>query len=127
VKPKSFRLFLLGSGIIIVGLGGFFLISQNKPSPSLPQPLSSSGEKTFALRKFLADAQITVSNGPYLGRDNQSIEVIISNNTRVIFSLNDDLQKQTISLQLILKETRMEQEINPKVIDLRGSKAHVAF
>lgn len=113
-------LFLAAAGLV-----GIFFPSSKK---NFPNPLTSQGEKMFLLKDLLFKADLPFSSGPTLGKDKKSFEVVLKNGTRVVFSSEKDLQRQVSSLQLILKEIKIEKgNLSPMIIDLRAEKAYVSF
>ncbi len=110
--------------LIMVGLA---ILAKIKPFRStIPTPISSKQEKINLITKELRQEEIKVVRDPRLAPDNKTLLVIINKETKVLFSLDKDIQNQILSLQLILKRVRMENK-QAKLIDLTLNSPHVVF
>lgn len=89
----------------------------------------------FDLVYILKDAGFEIFHGPFSKEEMGSVEVVLNIEKRpvkVLFSSIIEPRQQLTSLQLILKEAKIQNEAKgidglPKLIDLTTDKPYVAF
>jgi len=98
------------------------------------QPIQESEIVKTKLISALKENNIPILSGPKTRPEINGLEVIIKEKgyqMKVIFSTQQPPQNQLASLQLILKESKIEERLaggnSPKLIDLTGDKPYVAF
>jgi len=98
------------------------------------QPIQESEIVKTKLISALKENGIPILSGPKTRPEINGLEVIIKKKgyqMKVIFSTQQPPQNQLASLQLILKESKIEERLaggnSPKLIDLTGDKPYVSF
>ncbi len=108
----------------------FFFKFIKKTGLVFPNPLTAEGQKIVQLKDKLSESKLEILSGPNLIDDSNDIEVIISPGIKIIFSSENSISQQIITLQLILNKSKIDNQQNnnyPKIIDLRTSKPYVTF
>ncbi len=111
--------------ILIITACGVAYQTHIDQNPVLPQPISKNQETIDQIIQQLSENGFEIAQGPSLKPDN-TIWVKTSQNIEIIFSSENDLNKQFLSLQLILKRVKMDHK-EIKLIDLSLTSPHVQF
>jgi hypothetical protein len=111
--------------ILIITACGVAYQTHIDRNPIFPQPISQNQEIIDLIILQLNENDLEIAQGPSLKPDN-TIWVKTSQNMEIIFSSENDLNKQFLSLQLILKRVKMDHK-EIKLIDLTLTSPHVQF
>ena len=134
---KKFSLAVLIAGMVLliefkflpllIGKSAFF-------SKGTILPVEEIERAKFNLIYTLKEAEIKILLGPYYEEEIGGIEVLVEMRgkpLRIVFSSTREPRAQLASLQLILKEAKMEESLKegkiPKLIDLTVDKPYVSF
>lgn len=108
----------------------FFFKVIKKTGLVFPNPLTPEGQKIVQLKDRLSENKLEILSGPSLIDNSNDIEVYIAPGIKTIFSSENNISQQIITLQLILNKSKIDNQQNdsyPKIIDLRTSKPYVTF
>lgn len=123
-KTTSLYLVIIIIILIVTACGAAYQVKTDQ-SPFFPQPISQNQEIIDRIKLELSENGLEIIQGPSLKPDN-TIWVKTSQGTDIIFSSEYDLNKQFLSLQIILKRVKMDHK-EIKLIDLSLTSPHVQF
>jgi len=136
MKPKKFLSALLIAGLIL------FLEFKVLPliwhgrfwKKEFLSPTEEIEKVKFNLVYTLKEEGIEILSGPYFKSEIKGVEMVVrvkSHPLKIIFSSVQNPKSQLTSLQLILKESKIEKSLKegkmPKLIDLSVDKPYAAF
>lgn len=123
-KATSLYLIIIIIILIITACGVAYQVKISQKS-FFPQPISQNQEIIDRIILELNKNGLEIIQGPSLKPDN-TIWVKTSSGMDIIFSSEYDLNKQLLSLQIILKRVKMDHK-EIKLIDLSLTSPHVQF
>jgi hypothetical protein len=137
MKLKQLPLAIFISGLILLfefKVLPYVIDKARSWNKQVHQPIQQTEVIKTKLVNSLRENDIKIINGPKTKPEINGLETLIKREgefIKVIFSTQQPPQTQLASLQLILKEAKIDEGLNqrgvPKLIDLTGDKPYVAF